>query len=184
MFEIPSWYILIPIGLMGSLFLFASKRKYTYSQYVLLVSFLIYVMGVIHFTVFPIEVNIGKYANQAPWYSSINPIPLLTLDSKSFILNVIMFFPLGVYLPFLKNNYHAVKNIARIGFFTSISIEITQLCLRIFAGNGRMMDINDLIANTLGCILGYLIIQRLLQINSIKIWMNHFMVYNQSKQLH
>ena len=109
MFEIPSWYVLIPIFLISSLFLVTSKRKYTYSQYILLVSFLIYVMGVTHFTVFPIEVNIGEYANQAPWYSSINPIPLLTLDSKSFILNVIMFFPLGVYLPFLKNNYHSVK---------------------------------------------------------------------------
>ncbi|PEN88364.1 hypothetical protein CN553_23510 [Bacillus cereus] len=63
-------------------------------------------------------------------------------------------------------------------------MEIKQLCLRIFVGNRRSMDINDLIANTLGCILGYLIIQRLLHINSIKIWMNRFMVCNQSEQLH
>lgn len=138
-------------------------------------------MGVIHFTLFPIEVNIGKYANQAPWYSSVNPIPLLTLDSKTFLLNIILFFPLGVYLPFLKNNYHSIKEIARIGFFISFKIEITQLCLRIFVGNGRSMDINDLIANTLGCTFGYLIIQRFFQIDNIKIWLNCLVVYKSSK---
>ncbi|MBC2683536.1 VanZ family protein [Bacillus toyonensis] len=176
-FEVPSWHVLIPVFLIGSIFLCTSKRKFTYPQYVLLVTFFIYVMGVIHFTLFPLEINIGKYANQAPWYSSVNPIPIFTLDIKTFVLNVIMFLPLGAYLPFLKNKYHSVKDIARIGFFMSGIIEIIQLCLRIFIGNGRSMDVNDLIANTLGCIVGYLVIQKVFQINCIRTWLQHFVVY-------
>ncbi|WP_240662306.1 VanZ family protein [Paenibacillus xylanexedens] len=40
----------------------------------------------------------------------------------------------------------------------SILIEITQLLLRVTLGNGRSTDLNDIIANTTGSVLGFVIL--------------------------
>jgi glycopeptide antibiotics resistance protein len=50
-----------------------------------------------------------------------------------------------------------------IGFLLSLSIEVIQLLLLIFAHSNRWADSNDLIANTLGAWLGWLVLRRLLR---------------------
>ncbi|WP_426254012.1 VanZ family protein [Paenibacillus pabuli] len=114
-----------------------------------------------HFVFFPIDVNIGIYANQTPWYKTIQFIPILTLDIPSFALNILLFLPLGFMLPLVKPSADTVGNAARIGLSCNFSIEMLQLITRVTLGNGRTSDINDLIANTAGSIIGYLIFHRL-----------------------
>ena len=65
------------------------------------------------------------------------------------ILNLILFVPLGVFLPFLYKKYHHIKTVALTGFLFSLSVEIVQMF-----GWGSS-DINDLIINTAGACLGY-----------------------------
>jgi glycopeptide antibiotics resistance protein len=139
------------------------KRKYRFGQFILLISFAIYFLCMIHLVLFPIEVNIGEYANLTPWYKSINFIPVLTIDAATFLLNIIMLIPFGMYLPLLSNQYQSVKNAAAMGLFISLSFEATQLLIRIILGNGRSTDINDLIANTLGAVIGFLLIRKMLK---------------------
>jgi len=115
-------------------------------------------LGVMHFVFFPIDVNIGIYANQTPWYQSIQWIPLLTADAPSFLLNIVLFMPLGFMLPFIKPWIHSKRTAALAGLAVSILIEITQLLLRVTLGNGRSTDLNDIIANTTGCVLGFVIL--------------------------
>lgn len=67
------------------------------------------------------------------------------------ILNIILFIPLGFFLPLLYKKYNRVNRIALTGFLFSISIEIVQMF-----GMGST-DINDLITNTVGTCLGYYI---------------------------
>lgn len=135
-----------------------SKTRYTVRHYMSMLAFAIYMLGVMHFVFFPIDVNIGIYANQTPWYQSIQWIPLLTLDAPSFLLNIVLFMPLGFMLPFIKPWIHSMRTAASAGLALSILIEITQLMLRVTLGNGRSTDLNDIIANTTGSVLGFIIL--------------------------
>lgn len=69
----------------------------------------------------------------------------------NIIGNIIMFMPMGFLLPLLFSNLDCLKKTVAIGFGTSLLIEFTQLFLI------RATDIDDLILNTLGTMLGYLV---------------------------
>lgn len=66
------------------------------------------------------------------------------------ILNVILFVPLGFFLPLLYKKYYQMKTVALTGFLFSLSVEIVQMF-----GWGSS-DINDLITNTAGACIGFL----------------------------
>lgn len=164
MFTIDSWYILIPAFLIFIIYMFfmtIKNKKYRGGQFLLVTSFAVYFLSMIHLVFFPIEINIGEYANLTPWYKSINFIPLLTIDAATFILNIIMLVPFGMYLPLLSSKFQSVKKAASMGLYISLSFEVTQLLMRIIFGNGRSTDINDLLANTLGAVIGFLLIREL-----------------------
>ncbi|WP_235848507.1 hypothetical protein [Litchfieldia alkalitelluris] len=64
--------VLVPVALLGLIWLISwtkrQERRINLAQYVVLISFGIYLLSVIHLVFFPIDVNIGQYANQTPWY--------------------------------------------------------------------------------------------------------------------
>ena len=68
---------------------------------------------------------------------------------KDTVLNVLLFVPLGFFLPLLYDKYDRICKIALIGLLVSLSVEIAQMF-----GSGAT-DINDLITNTIGACLGY-----------------------------
>lgn len=71
-------------------------------------------------------------------------------------LNALLFVPLGALLPLLFGSCRLCRTTA-IGFSLSLFIELSQLF------NYRATDIDDLLMNTLGTILGYLIYTLLLR---------------------
>lgn len=75
---------------------------------------------------------------------------------REIILNVIMMMPFGFFLPIIKKR--GLINTAAWTFIFSLSIETTQLLYVWSGGNiSRIFDVTDLITNTIGGILGYLI---------------------------
>lgn len=82
---------------------------------------------------------------------NLNLIPIVGFidDLKNSILNVLLFVPLGVMLPILWRKYREPKAAVLFGFGMSLAIEILQIF------TFRATDINDLITNTLGTILGF-----------------------------
>lgn len=80
-------------------------------------------------------------------------VPFLDMISGSIdtILNIILFIPLGFFLPLLYKKYNNMGKVALNGFILSIFIELIQMF-----GMGST-DINDLITNTIGTCLGYVI---------------------------
>lgn len=82
---------------------------------------------------------------------SLTLIPFLPMiaDLKNTILNIILFVPLGIMLPFLWKKYNTLKVTLMFGFFMSLAIELLQILTY------RATDINDIIANTVGTVLGY-----------------------------
>ena len=180
MFTINSWSILVPLFLLFSFIMVwlakFKKQRYSFLQYTFLTSFVIYLLAVIHLVYFPIDVNIGKYANQTPWYNSLNLIPIITIDIKTFLLNILMLIPFGMYLPIINTKLNSLKKAAQYGLLLSLSFEIIQLLIRVTLGSSRSSDINDLIANVLGSVLGYLFVKRLLEVKILKSLLPRFSV--------
>lgn len=81
---------------------------------------------------------------------NINLIPFSDGFSFSFVLNIFLFIPLGFLCPLISKSYQRVKNILFIGCGLSFSIEIVQLFTLY-----RATDIDDLITNTVGTLIGY-----------------------------
>lgn len=134
--------------------------------------FYIYIVGVISLTILPLPFTRFK----TPAEEGINIIPvvnivraLLELFSKHQTLsehsfqnlfgNVILFIPLGIFLPLLLNKYRSVNRVALLACACSISIELIQLVLRQFEIY-RTVDIDDVILNTSGAVLGFAIIHK------------------------
>lgn len=80
-------------------------------------------------------------------------IPFLGMidDWKNSILNVLLFVPMGVFLPLFWETYRSVKPTVLFGFFVSFGIEMLQTL------TFRATDVNDLITNTLGTAAGCLL---------------------------
>ena len=79
----------------------------------------------------------------------------------SWVLNVVMFAPLGLLAPLLWPRMRSWRRMALLGLAASTVIELTQLVLWVTLGSHRTVDINDLIANTLGALLGLLVLRLL-----------------------
>ncbi|MBR8644771.1 VanZ family protein [[Brevibacterium] frigoritolerans] len=70
---------------------------------------------------------------------------------------MLLFIPLGFALPILFSKIK-IKHIILIGFLTSLTIEVVQAIAGYFIGyNYRSFDIDDLIMNSFGTIIGLLI---------------------------
>ena len=82
---------------------------------------------------------------------NFTPFAYMFSDLRSTILNVILFLPLGFFLPILWKKYRSIGASVLFGFCMSLLIEVLQLFTY------RATDINDLMTNTLGTILGYLL---------------------------
>lgn len=83
---------------------------------------------------------------------NLEMMPLADGFSFSFILNVIAFMPFGFLVPMISPTYSKWYKTVLLGFLFSLSIEISQLFTLY-----RATDINDLLTNTFGTLLGYLI---------------------------
>jgi glycopeptide antibiotics resistance protein len=90
---------------------------------------------------------------------SVNLIPLATLtleDIKTSLLNILMMIPFGFGLPFITN--FRFKKIVVAGLLFSIAIELLQLITGFLANTTfRVADFNDLIFNTVGVAVGYML---------------------------
>ena len=88
------------------------------------------------------------------WGPAINLIPFGDEKNLRFFLqlglNAVMFMPFGFMLPVLWEKCRTWSSTLLAGFFTSLAIEIIQLF------SFRATDVDDLIMNTLGTLVGFL----------------------------
>ncbi|MCR2045326.1 VanZ family protein [Anaerosalibacter massiliensis] len=137
---------------------------------ILWILFCLYILLLIKVILFkyPMSVEILKNNNMANLKRRIlyfsNFIPFRTIYeystgdigfniSVSNILgNIIAFMPLGFLLPLLKERLKELKKIFKIAFIISLTFEVIQL----ITGLGQF-DVDDIILNVLGGVLGFLI---------------------------
>lgn len=135
-----------PIIILYYLFLGKAKRKQTYLHIIAAVVFCYYLLGILTVT----GIGFTKSVKFSPNLSFIPFIGMITGPIDT-MLNVILFVPMGLFLPLLYKKYNSIKKVALTGFIFSLSVEIVQMF-----GWGSS-DINDLITNTIGVCIGYLL---------------------------
>ena len=120
----------------------------------------IYVVMVLFVTLMPFTFTIDSISNLFTGMSSANFTLFndLSLNRsgavRDIILNVVMMVPFGFLYPIIK-----LKGILKTVFMTftfSLAIECSQLLSICYFGN-RSFDITDLLTNTIGGLIGYLI---------------------------
>jgi glycopeptide antibiotics resistance protein len=96
----------------------------------------------------------------------VNLIPFITLtpqDLKTSLLNILLLIPFGFGLPFITK--FRMKKIVVIGALFSIALELLQLITGFMAKiTLRIADINDVIFNTAGVAIGYILFVRFVRI--------------------
>ena len=145
--------ILIPILFLYQIFIFHNIKKT--AAYIL---FSLYLAAICFLVGFP---NIAGMRIVL----SHNFIPLrgMLTDITNSYLNVLLFIPLGIFVPCLWPEYRSMMKTVGLGLMTSLGIEILQIF------TFRATDINDVITNVAGTMIGYLIgrliIKRFPQLN-------------------
>ena len=144
---------LIPYLIM--LILFRRVRgKYSASvsrwHYILPPVFAVYIVAVFHITGVGTLYD-GLTAELEEMKERINLIPFSNkIDTIGYLLNVVLFVPLGFFIPLVWKQMGKLSNSLLAGAAFSILIELSQLL------SYRGTDIDDLITNTLGAVIGYI----------------------------
>ena len=167
--------VALPIYLICRLiFIKKTKKQVKVFNEILLTIFILYIIGLASQTIVPYW-NMGIYSDTGKFYfnirltnsiSEINLIPFKTLYEYLFVnntsvsswssvsilnifANTLLFLPLGLLTPLLWEKYDSFYKILTLGLISTCLIEFIQIFI------GRSTDIDDVILNTIGIIIGY-----------------------------
>lgn len=145
---IPAAVVLVPVFLI----LYTTAYRRDLRKSVLYCIFSLYLAAVFSLVGIPNVTYVRFEVN-------LNLIPILGFadDFKNSILNVLLFLPLGFLLPILWKKYRKKRDTILFGLGMSLVIEILQIF------TFRATDINDLITNVFGTILGFLLAEALIK---------------------
>lgn len=119
-------------------------------SYAMIFVFVIYITGVYHVTGagtlydglrYQLEMQ-AEQVNLIPFSNDISVI--------GYLLNIVLGIPLGILVPLIWEKRNTFLCTLQTGFFFSLFIEISQLL------NNRSSDIDDLLMNTAGTVIGFL----------------------------
>ena len=165
---IPYMMLAVPVYLVGRLvFCKTKKAKINWYREVTLFAFVIFLVGLASQTIIPkFETGVNGFNIVRSGIHETNLIPFKVLFETyqevfvngyinyfliNFLGNIILFIPFGLIVPLLWKT-STVKTIL-VGFCSSLFIEICQLFLT------RGTDIDDLMLNTTGVLLGILVLK-------------------------
>lgn len=152
------------------------KRNKTVSRILVDFLFLLYILGLLRLTIFPIpfqttaiQDSINKLENEHLFIFNLIPFSTIILGISDAITyniyllqikylggNLILLFPFGLYLYYLKRDLQ-MNRLWLIGLASSLFIETLQLSISFIIGfSYRQFDVDDLILNSVGFVVGYL----------------------------
>lgn len=122
----------------------------------------LYVVGLLTFTQYPMPDEPDRYCATHHLSPQLNPLEFIqdvatggVSAVMQLLLNIVLFMPLGFLLMrFLRRN---IGHTVIVGFLLSLAIELTQLSgfWGIYPCSYRQFDVDDLLTNTLGALVGY-----------------------------
>lgn len=144
-----------------ALALLAISRRTTAGRFLAIAIFTVYLVGVANFVLLPLKfgfgpdeygpIELGRLIELRPFFlSGADVMPLSQL-----LLNVLLTIPFGFGLPFVFQVRG--RDVLVVGVLLSIGIELAQLAADALylALPAWSIDINDVLLNSLGVLLGY-----------------------------
>ncbi len=141
---------LLPFAVCSYAMCFRRKDARALPRFLLLLTFALYIVLVFDVT------SAGTLYELLRGGSSSNAINLIPFSDPYFsrigyVLNGIMLMPLGFLAPLLWTSFRSAFRVGVLGMCFSVLIEISQLC------NFRSTDVDDVILNTVGAVIGYVL---------------------------
>lgn len=139
---VPAAVVLVPLFLLlhNTVYKRNLRKTILYCLFCLYFSAVMSLVGIPNVTYFRPDVNLN-----------LIPFRGMVTDLKNSMWNVALFIPLGFFLPLLWEKYRVLKYTAGFGFGVSLFIELVQML------TFRATDVNDLITNVLGTLVGFLL---------------------------
>ncbi|SEL34486.1 VanZ family protein [Ruminococcus albus] len=141
----------------------AKKRKFDVKREGVLLLMYVNLAVILRFTFFPMETVNGKiqpllFDSSEVFPLRVNLVPFMNItdyeNRRDMLLNIIgnitMFIPSGIVLPIIYKRLDNFLKVFAAGAMLSLCIEILQLPF-----STRASDIDDLILNTSGVVIGY-----------------------------
>ena len=166
MVEIPFLFLegaFTAIWLIIRIAVWMKQKKIDWKREVVLLLMYINLAVILRFTFFPMSKVDGHiqplvFDSATAFPFRLNVVPLVHLfeygSVRDIIWNVVgnaaMFIPSGIVLPIAYRQLNSFPRVVAAGAFISLCIEVIQLPFP-----SRASDIDDLIMNTLGVIVGY-----------------------------
>lgn len=167
-------WALIPLVLVTPVVVWHGRRAGTSWITILLqLTLCVWVAALITVAFFPlplppyswVEQGIADYRGWPyPW---VSPVPFETIRSsleqgwslpagKFLVGNIGAFVPLGVLGPMISPRWRSWPQAFVLGLVASVTVEVAQLLLSLGMGFGwRVADVDDVMLNTLGTLLGF-----------------------------
>ena len=178
--------VTLPFWIAARIKIYVSRKKQNEQARIrtefILTTFFVYLIFVAAITVIPTQIS--RFIK--PDFNDLNFIPILNsikcflpaetgepkmsvLCHQNIIGNIVLFIPLGILLPFALKMFHSFKRVFVFAFFLSLNIESIQFLSR-FLGNFRVVDIDDILLNTLGACIGFGVLYLCQKSNLINQW--------------
>lgn len=141
---------------------YRKNRSFVRTSFIFL--FYIYFINLVGYVVFPIYIKssiadeiISRYDSLYNHFLyNLELIPFKGISFNEFLLNILLTFPLGCFIPVLKKGC-TFKKMILFGLSIGILFELNQIFLMFIQGfTLRVISVNDVIANFLGVVLGYI----------------------------
>jgi len=129
-------------------YIFRGKKRIVLHTELLTLVFIIYILCLFHIVTFQ-DINYGTN-NFIPFKEIFRYDINSTKFIKNIVGNIIMFIPYGFFASYYLKN-RKFSTIFILSLVVSLTIEVVQLNI------GRVFDIDDVILNTIGGIIGYLL---------------------------
>lgn len=162
--------LIILIWALIRIFINIKNKKFSFKREFILSIFFIYILLIISKTFFPFTIRSENYwgrraINLTPAIETIKMFNDAFSGGRNYMIkfafinvlgNLILLAPLSFFIALLWEKFRSLKNNVLFCFITSFSIEFLQ-----FFTDMRTTDIDDLILNTLGAIVGFYIFKLL-----------------------
>lgn len=137
----------------------SQKGKFRFFREIIINLFFVYILSVTYLTMEPFYFT-NEFAKRGAISFDTNLFYNLTHMADGYLMyqllyslgNILLFLPLGIFVPYLFRHARHVLLIVLIGFFSSLTIELTQT----FFTPTRLGTVDDLFFNTLGAMMGFI----------------------------
>jgi glycopeptide antibiotics resistance protein len=140
-----------------------TRRRFSLGRIIAVVVFTAYLLLVSGYTIFPLQFNaeyIEWHRSQGRFLENIHLVPFKGLSLEYLVSvqgwgNVALGLPFGFLYPFVMP-VSGWRSMARLGVVFSATIEFIQLAISLLYGFAyRVIDVNDVLLNVSGVLLGY-----------------------------